>query len=452
MSEGPRGGTRFDPKEAWTTVTDAPLLGLSLARETGILLAWDEGRNVYLIDEHGERRMAERAPAPILSAAISDDGSLVGLLVGGPRLLLLDGTLSPEADRPAAGGALSLTVDSHGRYVAVSSKFDSLQFYNRLGKTAGKLALKQPLPMIRFVASQPMLIGGGGFGALMAIELGASGKGDALAAEIVWEERLMSNLGRLEATGDGSMILASCFNVGIQRYDLQGHNEGSYHLGGTATNAVPDFTGRSIAASTHEGELFILNAAGNIRWKTQLSQPASALEIDCAGAVSDLRFTDWEIRRIDLQRSSAKPASTGSKAKKPAAGAKATKPRPTAVSSGAVRKPDWTLSVARSEEEAETAVVAVLDEPPRVIYMTRTNRLQIITQEGKPLGQAPEITGVGRFLRTSPGWVAAATDRSIVLYDARRNGVSKLELSLFQVTHLVIRPDSYGLAIVQERD
>jgi hypothetical protein len=84
--------------------------------------------------------------------------------------------------------------------------------------------------------------------------------------------------------------------------------------------------------------------------------------------------------------------------------------------------------------------------------MTKSNRLQIITQEGKPLGQAPEINGVGRFLKTTPGWLAAATDRMVVLYDARRNGVSKLDLSLYQVTHLSIRPDSYGLAIVQERD
>ncbi len=452
MSEGPRGTTRFEPREAWTTVTDAPVQGLSLARETGILLAWDEGRNVYLIDEQGDRRMAERAPAPIVSAAISDDGSLVALLVGGPRLLLLDGSLSPEADRPASGGASSLAVDSHGRYVAVSSKYESVQFYTRLGKTAGKLSVKQPLPLLRFVSGQPMLLGAGGFGALMAVELGASGKGDALAADVVWEERLLSNVGRLEATGDGSMILASCFNLGIQRYDLQGHNEGSYHLGGTATHAVPDFTGRSIAASTHEGELFILNSAGNIRWKTQLAQPASALEIDALGRYLIYALPTGEIRRIDLQRSAARTAPAPSRGRKPAAGAKPAKPRPSGAAAGSVRKPDWTASVALSSEEAESAVVAVLDDPPRVAYMTRSNRLQIITQEGKPLGQAPEIIGVGRFLRTCPGWVAAATDRMIVLYDARRNGVSKLELNMYQITHLAIRPDSYGLAIVQERD
>ena len=33
-------------------------------------------------------------------------------------------------------------------------------------------------------------------------------------------------------SGDGTMILASCFTHGIQRFDLKGRNEGSYHHGG----------------------------------------------------------------------------------------------------------------------------------------------------------------------------------------------------------------------------
>src|SRR5262249_51796060 len=71
---------------------------------------------------------------------------------------------------------------------------------------------------------------------------------------------------------------------------------------------------------------------------------------------------------------------------------------------------------------------------------------------GGALGQAPEIHGVGRVLRTTPGWMAAATDRMVMLYDARRNTAQKLDISLVEITHLVIRPDTYGVAIVQERD
>ncbi|MBX6315325.1 MAG: hypothetical protein IRY99_20795 [Isosphaeraceae bacterium] len=108
--------------------------------------------------------------------------------------------------------------------------------------------------------------------------------------------------------------------------------------------------------------------------------------------------------------------------------------------------------MASTEEQAETAVVAVLEEPPRIAVMTNRNRLQVFTPTGGALGEAPEIVGVGRFLRTSPGWIAAATDRMILLYDARRNVSQRLDLSLVEVTHLAIRPDDYGVFIVQERD
>ena len=94
----------------------------------------------------------------------------------------------------------------------------------------------------------------------------------------------------------------------------------------------------------------------------------------------------------------------------------------------------------------------MLDDPPRIGLISATNRLRIFTAEGRDLGKAPEILGVGRIARTAPGWIAAATDRQIVLYDARRNSAQRVDLSLVEITHLAIHPDSFGLAIVQERD
>jgi hypothetical protein len=94
----------------------------------------------------------------------------------------------------------------------------------------------------------------------------------------------------------------------------------------------------------------------------------------------------------------------------------------------------------------------VLDDPPRIGAMTRSKRLQVFTTAGQELGRAPEVAGVGRFLRTCPGWMAAATDRQVVLYQARRQVAQRLDLTLAELTHLALRPDSFGLALVQERD
>src|SRR5262249_50095348 len=87
-----------------------------------------------------------------------------------------------------------------------------------------------------------------------------------------------------------------------------------------------------------------------------------------------------------------------------------------------------------------------------VALFTSPHRLEIYSDGGKKLCEGPEMSGVGRILRTAPGWLAAATDRTIVLCDLRRNTQRRLDLSLLELTHLAIRPDSFGLALIQERD
>lgn len=468
MADGTRRGSRLNPTAAWTTLTDAPLKGFCLAREAGRLLAWDEAQTLYLIDGDGQRLHAERAPAPIIGLSVSDTGTLIALLLGGPRLLLLDAELTPLADRPAPSGSNGVEVDPHGRFVAVSCRGTETAFFSRHGRPAGKLLTRQPLTLMRFVPSLPVFLAASNLGHLMAVGLDPNAAGDTLRFEPIWDQRLLSNLGRIETTGDGSLILASCFNLGLQRYDLEGHNEGAYHLGGTVTHGVPDFAGRLIAAATHEGELYLLNQAGNIRWQTRLARPVNALAIDPLGRGLIYGLPSGEIVRLEIEARPA-AAATGSPARpsgdagRPGAAPRraaepeieflgASAPATRSKPAGLLRQPAWSLPIARTDDEAESAEVAVLDDPTRVGCLTRSNRLQLVSAEGQPLGQTPELTGAGRILRTAPGWLAAATDRALLLYDARRRGAHRVDLNLYQLTHLAIRPDDYGLALIQERD
>lgn len=444
MSNVPqRTSTRLDPTVAWTYVTDAPLMGISLAREAGYVLAWDEGENLVLLDVQGQQLLSSRSPARVTSAAVSDDGSLIAAILDGGRIVFLSRELEPLADRAAPPDATSVTVDPHGRYAAVTTRGAGTHFYTKHGKPAGRFETLQPLVHIRFVPDRPMLLGASAYGILVGVDLAQGDRAGALEAEVRWQQQLLSNVGRLATTGDGGMVLASCFTHGVQRYDARGHNEGAYHLGGTASHAVPDFAGRTIAVATTEGELAILNQGGNVRWKTALGRGPIGLECDALGRFILHGLPTGEITRLDLESSGqpAKPAPVR-RAAESAHGA-----RP-----GAMRTPEWSVPVAQSEDQAETAVLTVLDQPVRVGVISNRNRLQVFTGSGGALGQAPEIAGIGRILRTAPGWIVAATDRQVVLYDARRNGAQRLDVSLVEVTHLVARPDTYGIAIVQERD
>ncbi|MCA1685741.1 MAG: hypothetical protein LC745_07085 [Planctomycetia bacterium] len=428
-------------------VTEAPLKGLGLAREAGTVFAWDDADRLYQLDLKGEYRSVARAPGKVTAASVSDDGSRIALLGEGSRLWLLDADLGVVAERQAPPDPVALAVDPHGRYVVVSSRLSTNHFYNRFGKPAGRFETLQPLSFFAFVSTRPLLIGCAAYGLIVALELG--GSATRLSAEPIWVDRQVSGLGRLSTTGDGAMILASCFTHGVQRYDAHGQNAGAYHLGGTATLAVPDVAGRVIAVATAEGELAILNSAGNVRWKSGLPRPAIALETDPLGRYLIYGQATGEIVRLDLYAGE-RPA-TRPEAASPGTPASSTSRAHPGVGS-MVRKPDWVLPVASSDDQAETAVVTVLDDPPRVGLLTSSLRLQIVNTDGRNLGFAPDIAGVGRILRTAPGWIAAATDRQVVLFHASKNAAQRLDLSLVEVTHMAVRPDTFGIALVQERD
>ena len=446
-----RSTTRLEPETSWTIVAEAPLKGLSLAREASRILAWDEGNQLYLFSTQGETLSSSRLPQRIGAGAISEDGSLIAVLSQGDdaSFLLLDADFGVQVERPAPSESSFLSIDPHGRYVAIGSRLGAVNLVNRFGRMAGRLETNQPLAHLCFVADRPLLIASAAFGLLVGVAVHGSRSTGRLEPEIAWQDRLMSNVGRLCVSGDGGMILASCFTHGIQRYDMKGCNQGSYHLGGTVSHAVTDFPGRSIAATTLEGELAIMNSAGNVRWRTQLPRPAIALEFDPLGRFLIHGQSTGEIVRVNLfgpesgsPRLASVQAVAGHKIK-------SVSPR-TAL--GAVRHPDWMIAVVQTEQEAQTAVMAITEDPVRVALFTSPHRLALYASDGQKLTGSLELSGVGRILRTAPGWLAAATDRQIGLLDLRRNSERRLDLSLVDLTHLDIKPDSFGLAIVQERD
>ena len=446
-----RPSTRLEPATTWTVVTDSPLKGLSFAREAGRILAWDEGNQLYLLNTRGESLSTSRVPNRILTGAISDEGSLIALLVesDGPGLLLLSADFDVLSERPAPTEASFVTIDPHGRYMAVGTRHNALHLINRHGRPAGRLETMEPLSHLCFVPGRPLMVGAAAFGMLVGIELEPSRSSGGLDPEIIWQDRLMSNVGRLALDGEGSMVLASCFTLGIQRFDLTGRNEGSYHLGGTVSHAVPDFPGRTIAAATLEGELVLMNSAGNVRWRTRLARPVVALEIDPLGRFMIYGHATGEIVRHDLFGGNQDKGAAKSERRVVSGNAPAQAVR---AAAGAVRAPDWLVQAVETEQQAETAVIAVVDNPPAIALFSTPHRLQLFSASGKKQGQGPDMTGVGRIIRTAPGWLAAATDRQIVLCDLTRNTFRRLDVSLVQLTHLAIKPDEFGLALIQERD
>ncbi len=204
-----------------------------------------------------------------------------------------------------------------------------------------------------------------------------------------------------------------------------------------------------------------MNSAGNVRWRTRLARPVVALEIDPLGRFLIYGHGTGEIVRLDLfggkpgrPSSGVEPRPAGASGQSAGAGGQPAGAggRSTRGASGSVRTPDWAVPVVETDQQAETAVITVVDEPPTIAVFTSPHRLQLFNNAGQKLAQGPDMSGVGRILRSAPGWLAAATDRQILLCDLKRNSLRRIDVSLVQLTHLAIKPDDFGLALVQERD
>src|SRR5258708_17253195 len=78
MSEGNdwlKEGEGRRPRLSWSLSTEAPLVGLRLARETGDVLAADASGGLYHIDRSGKLANITRGPSPIPAISWSDTGA-----------------------------------------------------------------------------------------------------------------------------------------------------------------------------------------------------------------------------------------------------------------------------------------------------------------------------------------------------------------------------------------
>ena len=143
----------------------------------------------------------------------------------------------------------------------------------------------------------------------------AKGATGHLDGETAWYEALMSGVGRLATTGDGSIILISCFTHGVQRHNLEGKSEGAYHLGGSACQAVPGLR-RPDHCCGHVGR-----GSGRAERDRQRPladhprpHPALCLETDALGRYLIHGQATGEIVRLDLQPNGGPNGSTAPRA------------------------------------------------------------------------------------------------------------------------------------------
>ena len=283
-------GTR--PTVRWSFATDAPLVGLELARETGEVLAADASGGLYLLDRRGQVVSLSRGFHALGALAWSDVGTGGALVMGETRLCRLNRQLKVDWSLDLPDVIRTIAVDPFGQYVAVCLAGGGNVVFDPHKRQVGAFDTMRPLSFVQFLSSEPTLIGAADYGLLTCHDL---------QGRELWSERPWSNVGDLGVTGSGDSISLAGFNQGIQKFDGSGHSLGSHVVEGTASRLSTSFIPRRLIVATIERHLHWLDGDGELLWAAQL--PEEIIRVRCAplGTAAVCGLTTGRILRLDWE-------------------------------------------------------------------------------------------------------------------------------------------------------
>ncbi|MBI3467202.1 MAG: hypothetical protein HY000_29670, partial [Planctomycetes bacterium] len=132
---------------------------------------------------------------------------------------------------------------------------------------------------------------------------------------------------------------------------------------------------------------------------------------------------------------------------------KASEPaKPSSGSSRQLRTPTWKVAAFDNASQAETAVLALVEEPPRVVVFSSRRRVEVFDERASWIHTSDTTTGVGRYLESEAGMVVAVTDREGLLYDPTANSSSRWEERLVQISHVRIDGAAGEIVMIEEGD
>lgn len=283
-------GRGLTPRLSWSVTTEAPLVSLQLARETGELLAADEIGGLYLIDRTGRLASMTRGLSHLQALAWSDIGAGGAALVGEKRLHWFDRQLAFQWQLELPETAVALALDTHGQYAAISLDNGINLVYDANKKLLRRFQTIQPLIAMEFLVHEQALLGVAEYGLLCR---------HGFDGQQHWQEKLWANVGDMAVTGDGQTILLACFTHGIQCHNAEGAQVGSYQVGGTVCKVATSFVPRALAAATQEGHFYWLTPDGRITWQGILPEDVLRILCDPLGTGVVLGFQSGQIARLD---------------------------------------------------------------------------------------------------------------------------------------------------------
>ena len=283
-------GKGVRPQPSWSFTMDAPLIALELARETGEAFAADASGGLYLLDRRGRVVSVTRGLTDVRQLAWSDSGEAGAAIVGESRLCRLNRKLEVQWTVDLPEMALAVATDPFGHFISVSlANRTNLVFDSERRKVSQFVSIR-PISFLRFCIEQTAIVAVADHGLLCCHQLDG---------EELWNERLLTTVGDVCISGDGSTILLASFNVGIQSYDGEGNSRGTFLTDGTASRISMSFLPYRMISATLEHHLYWWAANGDILWNTQVSEEIQRVLCEPVGNWALCGLAAGRIIRLD---------------------------------------------------------------------------------------------------------------------------------------------------------
>jgi hypothetical protein len=276
----------------WSLPTQGRPRGLSLAREKGWLLAWDDANWLYLLNRKGERQAQRHGgDSPFVAGCAADDGSAYAAVGGGGEVWWFAPDLMPRWQRAVGAPAVAAALDPFGQCLAVSEANGHLYLFNRRGRVLARAETPRPLHHLAFVPEAPRLVGASDVGLLACFDPSGG---------LVWREGLVAHVGGLAVTGAGRIALA-CFTDGLRFYTLTGKKDGGFPLREPCRLASLSFDGGRALVTGLGSRVLLLDRDGRTVQPTDLEGPAAALALGALGDSAAVALADGRLLALDLR-------------------------------------------------------------------------------------------------------------------------------------------------------
>lgn len=267
-------GRGLAPERNWSFTTDAPLSCLVYPRESGHVIAGDESGGIYLLDRLGQVVALTRGSHALQDLAWSDDGFRGAAVVDSSVLWILNRQLQMVWSEDCREEIIAIDVAPFGNHVAVCLANGENRIVDMDKKTVGKFETIRPLSYVKFVARAAGVIGAAEHGLLCRYRLNGQAE---------WSDTLWSNVGDMSVSGDGRALYLAAFSYGIQRFDGNGENRGSYVVEGSPGRVATTWTPKRMAVSTIERHLYWMDSDGELLWATATPDEIMHLRCDPLG-------------------------------------------------------------------------------------------------------------------------------------------------------------------------